>query len=86
MHPTGQLITLLLLPLALSKAIPHPRDSSTAVAIVSGYTEDTCQYPPFGDFVLDFEPSGEGQCVGNGTVARGVYVMQLSEGCVGKCS
>jgi hypothetical protein len=85
MHPTTSLFTLIL-PLSLLLASANsnaiPRDSSTAVALASGYTNDNCDYPPFGDYVLDFEPSGEGQCVGNGTVAKGIFVQQLSEGCV----
>ena len=64
----------------------HIRDEASAVALVSGYTSDNCDGSPFGDFVLDFEPSGDGRCIGNGTVTKGVNVQKLAPGCVGECS
>jgi hypothetical protein len=84
MHLKSPLTTSLLpllLPLITATAIP--RDASSAVALVSAFSDDNCGYPPIGNYELDFEPSGEGECIGNGTVAKGVYVMKLMDGCIG---
>jgi hypothetical protein len=54
----------------------------SALALLSGYTNDSCDGFPIGNYVLDFE--GMGVCAGNGTVAKAVNIQRLASGCVGE--
>jgi hypothetical protein len=58
------------------------RNESSALALLSGYTDDSCDGFPIGNYVLDFE--GMGVCEGNGTVAKAINIQKLAPGCVGE--
>ena len=86
MHPTTSgLAILCLVPLAFAKAIPEPlsaRDEvQPVVALVSAYADDNCNSPAINNLWFGFETSSENFCF-NVTVAKGVYVKNLSSGCV----
>jgi hypothetical protein len=57
-------------------------DDCSTLALLSAYTDDSCDGFPIGNYVLDFE--GMGVCVGNGTVAKAVNIQGLASRCVGE--